>query len=288
MPPPTDILLGPLTKTISNGAKWLPEDDFPSCQEWADEVERVLEYLLAHGHFERFLPRLRDEESKHRDSKLTEARISFFLFRNGFRILEYDPPGANGSEGDLTVQWQSTNPIFVEIKNPSWHGELRPREEEEKAKLTGPQRGRIKKRMQEPKYIDGDAKWIDPVGLALSVVERNALKKLHDDRPSLVVVLDDLFVTVVENPNLEAIAKSRMSAPAFERLGGILFLNPNLPAGASEVHYDIAFAENECALPPCRLPNEVATGFAKSAHECRRKRRLERAELNKRRSSEPF
>ena len=62
----------------------------------------MLEHLLARGQFERFLPRLRDMNSTHRDAAMAEAWTSFFLFRNGFRILGYDPPGADGNEGDLT------------------------------------------------------------------------------------------------------------------------------------------------------------------------------------------
>src|ERR1043166_4373867 len=108
MSAPKHISLGPLTRGISNGARWQHEDLFPAWQEWANEVERLLEHLVAQDQFERFLPRLRDVDAKHRDAKLAEARVSFFLFRNGFRIIEYDPAGADGTEGDLVVQWRDS------------------------------------------------------------------------------------------------------------------------------------------------------------------------------------
>ena len=50
------------------------------------------------------------------------------------------------------------------------------------------------------------------------MVEENALKKLHDDRPSLVVVSDDFFVTVIDIPNLVAVVKNRMKDSRYERL----------------------------------------------------------------------
>jgi hypothetical protein len=74
--------------------------------------------------------------AKHRDAKLAEALTSFFFFRNGFQILDYDPPGADGNEGDLTIQWRTSTRIFVEIKNPSWLGELLPRTKGEQDRLT--------------------------------------------------------------------------------------------------------------------------------------------------------
>jgi hypothetical protein len=62
-----------------------------------------------------------------------------------------------------------------------------------------------------------------------------------------------------------------MEDSRYERLGGILFLNPDLRD--TEVNYRIEFVENERALPLCRLPKEVATGFRMSAIERRQKQR---------------
>lgn len=270
MPPPDDVQLGPFTRMISNGAKWLDDDNFPACQVWADEVERVLQHLQSQGIFERFLPRLRDVDAKHRDAKLAEARVSFFLFRNGFRILEYDPSGADGTEGDLLVQWQDATPIFVETKGPSWRGELLPRAEDERSRITAPQQlQEFKERIRKPKEQALEARWVDPAGQALWVVEENALKKLSDNRPNLVAVADDLFVTPVGLPNLKAVVEFEyMGRAAFDRLGAILFLKPEHRKSAIE--YRIDFIVNEGALPLCRLPEAISKGLAASAEQSRR------------------
>jgi hypothetical protein len=267
MPPRDAVQLGPLTRTIANAARWLDDDKFPARQEWADEVERVLQHLQSQGVFERFLPRLRDVDAKQRDAKLAEARVSFFLFRNGFRILEYDPSGADCTEGDLLVQWQDATPIFVETKGPSWRGELLPRTEAERARMTPQQWEEFKERIRKPKEQDLEARWADPAGQALWVVEENALKKLFDDRPSLVAVADDLFVTPVGLPNLKAVVEQHMGRAGFDRLGAILFLKPECRRSAIE--YRIDFVVNEGALPPCRLPEAVSKGFAASAEQSR-------------------
>lgn len=212
--------------------------------------------MLAQGQFDRFLPLLRDVHAKHRDAKLAEARVSFFLHRNGFKILEYDPPGANGNGGDLRVQWRETKPIFVEIKHPNWHGELAPRTKRKQQGLTTEQTEALRKRLAQPKDIDGEARWIDPVGQAMWVLDENALKKLHPDRPNLLVVADDFFVTPIDMPNLEVDVKTRLKDPKYERVGGILFLKPDLLDRG--VRYRMKFIENENALPSCRLPTEVA------------------------------
>jgi hypothetical protein len=52
------VILGLFTKEIYCGASWVGEDEFPSSQEWADEVERVLSFLEAQGQFGRYLPAL--------------------------------------------------------------------------------------------------------------------------------------------------------------------------------------------------------------------------------------
>ena len=155
MPPPPEICLGPLTRTISNGAKWWSEDKFPAWQEWADEVERVLEHLQAQGQFDRFLPVSETwmPSTGMRNSQKHEPRSS--SSETGFAGPEYDPPGANGNEGDLTIQWRTSAPIFVEVKNPNWRGELL-RIKTDQDRLTNEQWRRFKERLREPKDIDGE------------------------------------------------------------------------------------------------------------------------------------
>lgn len=70
-----DIKLGPLMRTMADGARWISQDDYPAEQEWADEGERILSHLQVHGRIEKALPNLRADK-RHRDAAMTEARIA--------------------------------------------------------------------------------------------------------------------------------------------------------------------------------------------------------------------
>jgi hypothetical protein len=268
--PPERIRIGPLSRYVLERAEWLGEDDFPASQEWADELERLLCHLQVQGRLDLLLPRLTAMDGKHRDSALAEARVSFLFKRIGFRILGYDPPGADGYEGDLLMQWPGTEPIFVEVKAPSWRGEITPEKREDRKRLTTTQKQEIKTRHQEPKYKDLEFMWIDPAGQVLDVVGRNALKKLQDDQPNLVVVADDLFVSAVHLPTLAAKAKQCMSDPRWNRLGGLLLVKAVVPAASEwsilpQVEYGIHFIENLAALKSCALPANVSNGLKLSS-----------------------
>ena len=38
--------------------------------------------------------------------------------------VEWEPKGASDNLGDFEIQWENTQPIFVEVKDPCWEGEL--------------------------------------------------------------------------------------------------------------------------------------------------------------------
>ena len=132
----------------------------------------------------KFLPRFR-EYPRERDAALGEARLAFFFHRNNFRIVSWFPPGRGSHEGDLEIQWTDTEPIFVEVKGPTWEGELSAEERD-----TG--------RKVQPKYIDGQARSVRP-----SVEVRNALRKalpkLSQERANLVAIVDDLFLSPLDH-----------------------------------------------------------------------------------------
>jgi hypothetical protein len=77
-PPAVGVDIGSLTYLIADNAKWRHEDQFPGSQVWADETERLLEFLVYRIQLERFLPRLRDD-ARARNSALAESRIAYFL-----------------------------------------------------------------------------------------------------------------------------------------------------------------------------------------------------------------
>jgi hypothetical protein len=235
---------------MSRNARWLGEDEFPSDQPWADEVEAVLSFAGVQGQFEARLGRLRGN-CRQRDAALAELRVAFFFHRNGFRILEWEPI-ATLRAGDLLIQWPGTAPIFVEIKAPDWEGEL-----------SGDERS-MRKRL--PKDISGEARWVDPVGAVLSVVEDGALPKFSDSTPNLVVVHDNLFVSPALAPGdvLQESLSTELRREAFRRVGGLFFVHPVLRSPFVEVVYATLFVENPRGLPACRIPSLVSSGLQKS------------------------
>ena len=247
--PPRGIKIGPLTKLMADRAKWRREDRFPASQVWADEIERILTFLDAQDQFSRFLPRLRDK-SRARDAALAEARVAFFLFRNGFRLVEWDPPGNNGRIGEFSIQWNNGPVVFVEVKAPDWEGELT------KEELMGA-------RKKLGKYVDLEARCVDSLAQPIEVLEKNAIPKLTEDRPNLVVIADDLFISPAGMPHLKARIDEELRKPDFSRLGGLLFFKAE--QYRNEIEYNVRFHANLDALAPCRMPEDIVKGLTYSS-----------------------
>lgn len=235
MPPPDEVKLGPLTSTVLDGAVWREMSQFPASQVWADEVERILCFLQARDVFDHFLPRLRARE---REGALAEGRAAFFFHRHGFQILRWEPEAVPNHPGDIEIRWQQGEPVFVEVKAPGWEGELT-------AEEISDDRTRL------PKYINAEARAIDPTERVLYSV-RKALPKLAQDRANLVVAVDDLFVSPVELPKtyLSAVLAHSLESTEFARVGGVLLLNPVSHGDFVEYRkYFVPSAAAEHALP---------------------------------------
>ena len=243
--PPPWIDMGPLTRTAAYGAKWRREDAFPGRQVWADEIERLLSFLVSQDQFGRFLPRLRGN-GRTRGAALAEARVAFFLYRNGFRITSWEPPSPNGRRGEFEVSWQDGKLIFVEVKAPDWQGELSPEEKTGARKVQG-------------KSVDLEGRYVDPLSQPLTVITNNALPKLTPDRPNLIVIADDLFLSPVSVPFLAHRMDEFLKRPENACIGGVLFFVAEWCGG--EIEYLIRFHENKAAYKTCRIPSNVRSGF---------------------------
>jgi hypothetical protein len=114
------------------------------------------------------------------------------------------------------------------------------------------------------------------------VVRRNALPKLTDRCPNLVVVVDDLKVTPVGLPGLGDRVEREFANPdhdpndpedvfTYERLGGVLFLHPE-PERSQMIYYRADFVLNPNALPACALPPAVGTLFSQMRDKSRLRR----------------
>jgi hypothetical protein len=243
-----EIKLGPLTSAMCDSASWKGQDDFPSSQLWADEAEKILSFLQVHGQFERYLPRLKGKITQ-RDGALAEARVAFFFHRNGFSILSWEPKGASNRFGEFEIQWKNARPIFVEVKGPRWEGEL---EDNEKF---GPRRS-------QPRYLNAEARCVNPVEKVISAAEK-AVPKFLSDRPNLLVVTGYLlFLSPSELPRdiVEPQISHALSDQNFSRAGGIMIFDTHY--SSKSIAYQIVFVENPNAEPLCVIPGDVAKGLS--------------------------
>jgi hypothetical protein len=227
---------------VLDGAVWRDDSEFPASQHWADEVERVLSFLVSQDKFGEFLPRLRARE---RDGAFAEARVAFFFHRIGFKITDWEPVAVANRPGDLEMRWRDSEPIFVEVKGPGWEGELA--QEEIKAG-----------RQHAPKYINADARFVDPVKRVLYAVAK-AIPKLDGKRCNLVVVVDDLFLSPTEMPRqiLGGQLTSGLNDLNYAPVSAVFLLSP--ASYGQGVEYRKYFVPNAGAARP--LPNPVHQGL---------------------------
>jgi hypothetical protein len=278
--PPTSVLRGPLTQQLLSGACWHGLDKFPARQVWADDVEQVLRFLEAEGRLATFLGVIQGVRTpQHRNACLAEARAAFHLSRNGFRIVQWEPPGQGRTKGEIMVSLPGSADIFVEVKHPGWQGEHWPRRTAEMRRLTAQQREQCVARMKQDKCLHGDGGPVAPHVAAMDVVRRNALPKLTDRCPNLVIVVDDLQVSPAGLPSLADLVEREFSDPdhdpddpddvlTYERLGGVLFLLPEYE-DYKTIHYCTDFVQNTGALPRCALPPPVSDLLSRMREESR-------------------
>lgn len=242
------VILGPLTRRIYCGASWVGKDEFPSSQEWADEVERVLSFLEAKGQFERYLRSLQGKLTQ-RDGALAEARVAFFFHRNCFKILSWEPRGTSSHLGEFEVQWNSLQPIFVEVKGPRWEGELSGEELNDS-------------RRHQPRHINGEARSIDSIGKVIAAAEK-AAPKFPCDRSNLLVVVGYLLFVSPRDLHrgiVESRIRRALSNSSFQNIGGVLIFD--FGYNYKPISYEAAFIENTAATQLCKIPKEVAKGLS--------------------------
>ena len=246
----TDIHLGSMTSFVMDRARWIGADQFPSSQLGADEIERILSFAEAQGVFDKYLGALTASSSQ-RDSALAELRVAFYFRRNSFRIAQWRPVGLPPKEGEFMVQGPSGLQTFVEVKSPGWEGELSDTE-----RKTG--------RTQQPKYINAEARIIAPWERIQFAVDK-AYEKLLPTQPNLLVIADDLFVSLQHridfNANLALYAlhnHGRFTTQSFEKLGGVGIFWVET---AREVSYDMKLYLNPHLLNATALPEDLQLAF---------------------------
>lgn len=133
------------------------------------------------------------------------------------------------------------------------------------------------------KYINGEGGAVSSHIKAMDVVRRNALPKLTDRIPNLVVVVDDLRVSPVGLPSLSDYVQHEFVNPdhdpddpddrfTYERLGGVLFLYPE-GNNDEAIDYRVDFVVNPAVLPSCALPASVIDVLSRMRKESRARRK---------------
>ena len=118
------LKLGPLTSRLLSEAKWKGQDKYPALQSYADECERLLEFAIRKGRWDRFWSRLVANHTRQRDSALNELRVAYHLDEKSFSVVNWDPTGDQTKEGEFLIQGISGLPIFIEVKSRELEGEL--------------------------------------------------------------------------------------------------------------------------------------------------------------------
>jgi hypothetical protein len=267
--------LGTLTQRLLSGPKWQGADRFPASQVWADDIESVMAFMDRESRLPAFLAMNQKARTpQHRDASLAEARGSYFLNQNGFRILEWEPQGEGTTKGEVLVSYPGSPEIFVEVKQPSWQGEFLPLGTAERKRLSPAETAQRYQRMKQEKFLPGvtEGSWAGSHHFAMSVVRRSALPKFTDQRPNLAIVVGDCKVPLVGIPFLAEYVQQEFLQPAhdlndpddcwtYERLGGVLFLQPE--STGTTIEYKMDFVVNPSVLPSCALPPPVVSLFSK-------------------------
>lgn len=242
----TEVRLGPLTSNLVYNARWFNEDEFPSSQLYADEVEDVLRFALEEKRLERHWRALLNSRSQ-RDSILDELRVALYFLDKGFRITEWEPTGLDKKTGEFLLQTPSGSETFVEVKSPGWEGEL---SEEEK-------RG---ERKQQPKHIHLETRCVAPWKNGIQFAVGKAYEKFLPSKPNLLVIADDLFFELRHGTETHArealytLARSGcFTDKRFENLGGVgIFWVEN---NFEKIWYEMEFFINSFAVNP--LPEDL-------------------------------
>lgn len=236
--------LGPLTAKIVGAAGWASSNaKCPSCQQWADEFERVFSYSDYRGQFANYFNRLTSKSYSQFDSSLAELRVAYHLDRTGFPIVTWEPIPKSGNAGEFIVACPSGENVFVEVKSPGWESEL----ESHELKAG---------RATQEKYRDNEGRWVAPHA-AIQFGIRKAYKKFDSASRNLLVIADDLFLRLETSPETFAQAAlyragGYFANSAYENLGGIGVFwvdQTTVPLG-----YKMKFFLNRNALSTAAIP----------------------------------
>lgn len=240
----------PLLAKIAQGSRWLGKDKFPSEELWADEVEKWLQYVEGRSQFGRFLSRLSDLPAK-RDETLAEIKAAYFIEKYaGYPIDNWEPPGTNGKLGEFSFGFDGKQ-IFCEVKSPGWERAIVESE------------GANSPRKNQPKYIPGvEAGLFDNSRYVRGSISK-AYPKFAGGMPNLLILADDLRVSLTDDPlgvpkALYEPGSGCFTSGQFSNLGAVAVLNVE---HTGSVEYSFCVYHNPMAIESVIVPKEVFTKY---------------------------
>jgi hypothetical protein len=221
-----------------------------------------LSFAKNEGQWNRYFGPIRGP-NKQRNGALAELRVALYLKVNGFPVVAWSPVGAGGRQGEFVVEGSAKQRVFVEVKGPEWQSEVP--EDERKAG-----------RSRQPKYVDMECRSIPPRWEAIQFAIAKAYEKLRDNIPNLLVVADDLFVSLEHETDFEAEEALYSDCPTnpgyisdrrYEKLGGVGVFWVNRGSIWESEHkrgrlnYQMRLHLNPNALSSTALPPDVHRAF---------------------------
>ena len=243
---------GPVARRLVSPDRWT--DAYPACPEWANELDVLLRFADEQSRLPSFIPRLESRNTL-RDEALNELRVAYWFQHNGFPLVQWEPPGLNGRVGEYLIDSPEGIRIFVEVKSPGWEGDLTKEER---------QAGRTK----QPKYRDSDGgafgNW-QPIHRCIA--SPKTYPKFAPTQPNLLVIADDLQVSLIDSPEHVDIAlyvkhngygeTGYFTSSRFENIGGVAIFGAEKIFGRQGIDYEFRVFANPLALISTKLSDSI-------------------------------
>ncbi|QQG43978.1 MAG: hypothetical protein HYW86_03895 [Candidatus Roizmanbacteria bacterium] len=231
-----------------------PQDDFGYSPEWNQEINKWLEFVfyLNKDYYKKNKKRVLID--KQRNELLGELKTIYFFGKIlRLNIEDLEPDGKDYTKLDLSIKDLKNNLWKVEVKAPSWKGQLW-----KDSNLSESQK-RI--RVSKPKYINGEAGSFSSEEEIKYTVEdsiKNALPKFTKGDNNLLVITPDMHHQIITMLAVSAMAGGSgaiqdeiTTQDGTNIISTVLILEPILPALENEVRYSHKFigVNNKPILP---------------------------------------
>jgi len=217
---------------------------------WKKEINKWLVFIENKGELKRFIPRLTKMDNSKRDEALAEISSAYLLENElNFIVTGWEVPTKNNKNVDFVIE-EKVNEIFCEVKSPGWEGELSKKE-------------LMEGRKDQRKYIPSECRFFGHWKNIRYAIKK-AYPKFLSNCKNLVIIQDDLFVSILDFPTKTPIdialyeetgqynnEKGVFTNSYYENVGGILFIDIN-PTNSKK--YKIKFFPNENSKIPFIIP----------------------------------